>query len=299
MIRRVVLQIGVPALLALIVWNAYLAVRHVNQVQAMATVTEQSSALQAELSAVLRDITDMESSQRGYLLAGNPDYLQPYNEAKARIDADFGSLRSGLANRPADERSREAQMESLFQSKLAEMERSINWRERGFRLRSFKIIDTNEGKEYMDQIRGIAASLAASETGDPARMASEKAAALRKIYKVTILTNLSLLVLAVGLFGVTRRDARQLREEATTSRTELAARELQLEKLTSALSGKARSSIISIDTNSRLLLENYGDFLPRQGREFAVQMTEAAAEIERLRQDLVGNPTSSANEEAA
>jgi hypothetical protein len=41
-----------------------------------------------------------------------------------------------------------------------------------------------------------------------------------------------------------------------------------------------------------LLLENYGGFLPRQGHEYAEQMKEAAAQMERLRQDLVAPATS-------
>jgi hypothetical protein len=40
---------------------------------------------------------------------------------------------------------------------------------------------------------------------------------------------------------------------------------------------------------ARLLVENYGGFLPRQGHECAEQMNLAAMEIERLRQDLVGS----------
>ena len=68
-------------------------------------------------------------------------------------------------------------------------------------------------------------------------------------------------------------------------------RNLQLERLTAALSGQARSNMVAINMNSRLLLENYGGFLPRQGHEYAEQMKEAAAEMERLRQDLVGNPS--------
>ena len=76
-------------------------------------------------------------------------------------------------------------------------------------------------------------------------------------------------------------------------------RDLQLEKLTSALSGQARSNIIAINTNSRLLLENYGSFLPRQGHEYAEQMKEAAAQMERLRQDLVGSRGSESDETAA
>jgi hypothetical protein len=64
---------------------------------------------------------------------------------------------------------------------------------------------------------------------------------------------------------------------------------LQLEKLTAALCGQARSNMVALNLNSRLLLENYGAFLPRQGHEYAEQMKEAAAEMELLRQDLVGS----------
>ena len=41
---------------------------------------------------------------------------------------------------------------------------------------------------------------------------------------------------------------------------------------------------------SELLLEKYGDFLPRQERKYAEQVKNAALQIERLRQDLVGSP---------
>jgi hypothetical protein len=51
--------------------------------------------------------------------------------------------------------------------------------------------------------------------------------------------------------------------------------------------------------NSRLLLENYGGFLPRQGHEYAEQMNEAAAQMELLRQDLVGSTPSNGNGRAA
>jgi len=76
-------------------------------------------------------------------------------------------------------------------------------------------------------------------------------------------------------------------------------RNLQLGKLTAALSGQARSNMVSLNMNSRLLLENYGGFLPRQGHAYAEQMKEAAAEMERLRQDLVGSPSSNGDGRAA
>ena len=59
------------------------------RVQKIAALTLESSAIQAELSGVLKDLTDMETGQRGYLLTGDPAYLQPYTDAKGRIEMDF------------------------------------------------------------------------------------------------------------------------------------------------------------------------------------------------------------------
>jgi CHASE3 domain sensor protein len=299
MIRKAVLQIGVPALLAFIAWNAYLAVNHLERVQKIAALTLGSSALQAKLSGVLKDLTDMETGQRGYLLTGDSGYLQPYTDAKGRIETDFVSLRAGLANRTQRERSLESQLESLARSKQAEMERTITLRQQGYRHRAFKLVDTNEGKHYMDEFRGIASSLSSGEGSNFARFDGERITALKRVLLVTIIANSVLLLLAAGLFGLIRHYGRVLGEEVSQSRIELAARDLRLERLTSALSGQARSSITAINTNSRLLLENYGGFLPRQGHEYAEQMNEAAAQMELLRQDLVGSRGSESGRKAA
>src|SRR5215469_3500279 len=104
MIRKAALQIGVPALLAFIAWNAYLAISHLKRVEKSAALTLESSAIQAEQSSALKDVTNMESGQRGYLLTGDPAYLQPYTDAKSRMEMDFASLRARLSNRTQRER---------------------------------------------------------------------------------------------------------------------------------------------------------------------------------------------------
>ena len=299
MIRKAALQIGVPALLAFLAWNAYLAVTNLKRMQKIAALTLESSAIQAELSGVLKDLTDMETGQRGYMLTDNETYLQPYSEAKDRIGTDFANLRAGLASRAEREQSLESQLESLTQSKQAEMERGITLRQHGYRHRSFMLVDSNEGQGYMDEIRGIVSSLSSAESINFARFDRESSATLKGALWVTVLTNSGLLVLAACLFGLIRRHERLLREEATQSRQELALRDVQLEKLTSALSGQARSNMIAINTNSRLLLDNYGGFLPRQGHEYAEQMKEAAAQMEQLRMDLVGSRGSNGDGKAA
>jgi CHASE3 domain sensor protein len=299
MIRKVALQIASTALLAFMAWNAYLAVNHIKRMQKIAPLTLESYAIQADLSGVLKDLTDMETGQRGYLLTADPAYLQPYTEAKGRIGADLVSLRAGLAGRAEREQSLESHLESLARSKQDEMERSISLRQQGYRHRSFMLVDTNEGKDYMDEVRRIVSSLSSAEGSNFARFDRERVATLKRVLSVTIIANSGLLVLAACLFGLIRHHGQLLGEEAAQSRQELAMRDLRLEKLTSALSGQARSSITAINMNTRLLLENYGGFLPRQGHEYAEQMKEAADQMERLRQDLVGGRGSESAVKAA
>jgi CHASE3 domain sensor protein len=299
MLRKAVLQIGAPALIAFMAWNAYLAVNHLKQMQKTAALTLESSAIQAEISAVTKDLTDMETGQRGYLLTGDTSYLQPYTDAKNRIESDLSALRKGLANRSDSERALESQLETLASSKQAEMEHSIDLRERGYRHRAFTLVASNEGQEYMDKARGLLTSLSSAEAGAFARFDQERNASLSKVLRETIVSNLYLLGLTACLFGLIRYHGRLLEQEAAESRRELGVRDLQLEKLTSALTNQARSKTSAIEVNARLLLQNYGGFLPRQGHEYAEQIQEASAEMEQLRQDLVGAPSANGDQKAA
>jgi len=293
MIRKAALQAGAFALLALMGWNAYLALSHLSQTKKIAELTLESSRMQAEISAVLRDFTDMETGQRGYLLTANSSYLQPYTDAKSRIAADFSSLRQALANRPERERAMEAQLESLAASKQAEMEHTITLRQQGYRHRAFVLVNSDEGMEYMEKARDLLSSLSQSENSSLATVDAEKNARLRKALMQTVVANLSLFALMACLFAGGRYHAHALEGAAAESRHKLALRDLQLQKLTSALSTQARIETSAIEQNARLLLENYGGFLPRQGHEYAEQIEQASAQMERLRQDLLADPGSS------
>jgi CHASE3 domain sensor protein len=299
MIRKAALQIVAPALLAFLVLNAYLAVNHLKQTQKIAALTLESSLIQADISGVLKDLTDMETGQRGYLLTGDPSYLQPYTDAKGRIGTDLGGLRLGLAYRAEREQSLESQLESLANSKQREMERSISLRQQGYRHRAFMLVASDEGKEYMDRARGLLSSLSVAETSSFSRFDRERNARLSKALTKIIVANSCLFLLTACLFGLVRYHGQVLEQEAVQSRQELAVRDVQLEKLTSALSNQARVKTSAIEANARLLLENYGGFLPWQGHIYAEQIKEASSEMERLRQDLVGGPGSNGDEKAA
>src|SRR5260370_14749551 len=179
----------------------------------MEALTLESSMMQASISGVLKDLTDMETGQRGYLLTSDQSYWQPYTAAKDRIETDFATLRVKLAGRTEGERSLESQLESLVKSKQVEMKRTIDLRQQGYRHRSFMLVDTNEGKDYMDEARSIMSALSSAESINFVRFDTEQTVALRKVLSVTIVTNFGLLVLAACLFGLILYDRRLLAQK--------------------------------------------------------------------------------------
>jgi CHASE3 domain sensor protein len=298
-IRKVALQVGAAALLAILFLNAYLEISHLKQMQKSAALTLEGSTIQSDISGILQDFTNMETGQRGYLLTGNSSYLQPYADAKAKIGADLARLRERLANRVADERSMESQLESLANSKQDEMERSIAFRQKGYRHRAFMLEDTNEGQEYMDKARGLLASLSAAESGSLATSENARNATLKKTLEATIIANLCLVLLTAGLFALGRFHGQALEREAAESKRRLAERDFRLGKLTFALSNNLRSETSAIEANVSLLLGEYGGFLPRMGHECAEQIKESALQMDRLQQELVGTPKPEDDEKAA
>jgi CHASE3 domain sensor protein len=290
MIRKIALRLVAVTLIAFMALNAYLAIDRLRLIQKSAARTLESSTIQGEISAVLQALTDMEAGQRGYLLTGDSDYLLPYTEGKNRIGAGFASLRAGLANRTEQERSIESKLESLAASKQAEMERTISLRQRGYRRRAFNLVDTNEGRDYMDEARKLSSSLSSAESSSFARFDKERTSSQSKALSETIIANSCLLLLTVCLFVLARYHGRALEQEIVQSTRALALRDSQLEKLTSVLSNQVRSKMTDIEADARLLLEEYGGFLPRHGHECAEHLKETAAQMERLRQELLGHP---------
>lgn len=298
MTRKVALQMGACALLVFIAWNAFLTIKHLRQLQSDAALTLESSMAEAEIFSVLRDITDMETGQRGYLLTANDSYLQPYNNARSRIESDFAALRSRFRNRSEREQALLSQLEVLSNAKQAEMERSITLRQQGYRRRAFRLVDSDEGMEYMDKARGLLASLYMEESSRFATLDRQRNLRQRKALIEIVITNASLLLLTACLFVLIRYYVQSRERAASETGQKLAARNLQLAKLTSALSNQARFKTTDIETNAQLLLQNYGGFLPRQGHQYAEQIREASVQMELLRQDLVGSQDTNNNKEA-
>src|SRR5262249_34335656 len=225
--------------------------------------------------------------QYGFLITNDPSYLQPYAEAKDRIANDFAGLRAELARRGERERSVEAEVESLVNSKQVEMDHAITLRRQGYRRHAFKLVASTDGMDYMEKAREHLLSLSVAENSRLTTIETDRSAGLRKILNETIIASFALLVLVTCLFVLVRYHGRVLEQEAALSAQKLASHDFQLTKLMTALSNEAQSKTSAIEANARILLQEYGGFLPRHAHKCAEQIEEASSQLEQLRQDLI------------
>lgn len=104
------------------------------------------------LHRLLVHVLDAETGSRGYLLTGDPRYLEPYNAAVAEIGQNLDALRTAYPIN-SDEFNTLTQLTRSTQRKLAEMDLSVRMRKQGNEDAWKFVLLTDVGKEHMDAIR--------------------------------------------------------------------------------------------------------------------------------------------------
>jgi len=129
-----------------------------NQSRKALDVIAEASRTRGSLNRVLQNVLDAETGSRGYLLTGDPRYLEPYDAAVAAIGQQLDALR--LIYTPnVDEFTTLAQLTRNVQRKLAEMDLSVRMRKQGNEDAWKFVLMTDVGKEHMDAIREEAVKL--------------------------------------------------------------------------------------------------------------------------------------------
>lgn len=122
---------------------------------------------------ILSRMKDAETGQRGYVITGEPRYLQPYNGQHEAIAQRLKRLLDLTADEPA-EQQRIATIESLIDVKFAELHETIDLRTtKGFAAAAQEVL-TDKGKNAMDAIRKQAAEMREQQTELLAKQSAEE-----------------------------------------------------------------------------------------------------------------------------
>lgn len=202
------LVLGVALSIAILVFSelGYRRLEKANQTMASALTTQSS------LHEVLALVVDAETSQRGYLLTGKPEYLDPYRAALPRIEEGFRTLRELMVAHSPAQRDRVARFNNLIGKKLNELETTIALYEKAGREAAFELMNTGIGQRTMDQIRSEVASIGDEHAKVLASNAErwERDVAIARA-GMQIMTGFAILLLLI-VWGLLRREMRQ-REE--------------------------------------------------------------------------------------
>jgi CHASE3 domain sensor protein len=295
MIRKAIFVTGVAAVLAFIVVNGYFAVQNLRGIRDNAALRQETVLIQADISAALLSVVDLESAQRGYLLTEDTSYLQPYTAAVERLAPLLSSLRSKLSSRPADERELEAQLETVIQSKLAEADETIRLRQQGYRSRAFRIVKTNRGKELMDQARTQSASLLAAETNRLSDHEQQTNASIERALTATLGWNSLLLIFTALVFALLWVYSQRLERAVVRGSYALREKSAQLQAFTQTVSHELPELLREVQASFENFLNHFGDYLPGRGQEHAAQIKDMAAQSNRLMTNSLGrHPASGA-----
>ncbi|MBN3926415.1 response regulator [Nostoc sp. NMS4] len=167
-----------------------------------------------KLEELLSEMKDAETGQRGYILTGQEIYLEPYQAVVGNIDQKIVNLKDLITNQPKQQKQL-ATLESLIAAKLAILKQTIYLRQnQGFEA-ALQVIQTNQGKHLMDDIRKIVNGIE-NENRELLQQQSQaaKASANNMVLTLAIAICLSFLILAIVYYFIYREGKeRKLTEE--------------------------------------------------------------------------------------
>ncbi|NQE36982.1 sensor histidine kinase [Microcoleus asticus] len=210
---------GIGMAVALLIFNAATSYRNTLKLLENERWVSHTHQVLTELEATLSTLKDAETGERGYLLTGEERYLEPYNSAIARVNEQI----VGLQQLTADNNRQQQRIRDLkiaIDSKLAELEGTINLRREQNLEAALQEVKSGRGKQIMGDIRQQIAAMTAEET----KLLQQRARESQASAKLTILTfTVAALVnflLMVLVYYLVKRD-RTLRDNAEIKQNQL------------------------------------------------------------------------------
>jgi len=281
--RRIgALELGMCVVLGFVTYGGYQIGRQIGQIRTIHRMQREAFSTQVDVLSTSQAAADLECGHRGYLITRDSSFSNTYDDAKVKLTADLGRLRTAFANGTDEDRSVERRLEILLSSNAPETERAIALRQHGYKQRAFALMASNDAMKDMDTARALLSSLATRQGARLATLDQQRGAVITEALTWTIGTAVFLLTSALFLFGLVRRRQTLLDHESARRTMELSELETELEKIASTLSNERRRLSL-IQSNAQLLLQNYGGFLPTSGHEITEQIIEAASQEDRLR----------------
>jgi signal transduction histidine kinase len=270
--------------LAVAVAVAFLTVNEVTYQRARDGLSgsDEMQAQRAEVRSLQLLLQAAEAGQRGYMLTGQREYREPYEQASLQLETQLSRLHALFANDP-DAQANLREIEDLTRRKASELKTTIELFESGDVRRALDVVKAGIGLDHMRALDKLVSTIAALEE---VKMAYARRNMIHTLVLnrvgITALVLLSLLSLAWIFKQSKRLDAAREEQRAELQR-ERDRLETEVERRTQDLTELARHlQTVREDERSRLARELHD--------ELGGLLTAAKLDVARVKSRLKGAP---------
>jgi signal transduction histidine kinase len=169
----------------------------------------QLRTIRAHVLNMLTSMQDAETGQRGYLLSRDEKYLEPYNEAMARLPDIRPKLRESLSDNPVLA-AKLPELDKLTDAKIEETNRTLALAENGDFDGAISLLRTDSGLRYMDEIRDILSTYQTTVDDRLRIIVSEQIDIARILQWLTITAAIAILGVVGGALAIIVQHIRAL-----------------------------------------------------------------------------------------
>ncbi|MGC4005238.1 MAG: CHASE3 domain-containing protein [Pirellulales bacterium] len=186
------MYLGLAAIIVFFVGSGWFSYLNTKTLEENTTALTHSQNVLLNLSELLSLLKDAETGQRGYVITGDAEYLEPYDTAVSRIKEKFTDIKH-LVQGSLKQTTVLPLLRERIDLKLQELAETIELRRtKGFE-QAKEIVVTNRGKRTMDHIRAQVDEMQLTER----ELRQERIFEMENAYRISIGSGIS-----TGLLGV-------------------------------------------------------------------------------------------------